>query len=139
VEVTIPTSPNNSAVPALDLEADEWWDWIFVKDLYHLDDPDGEIAMSVQVPLAFENAGYAIRQWAKADYHPVWVLRARRKFAPRFGTDAEFFQHALQVLEGADVRARKSELTAQRSGDRILVAFIWPLPSGGRRRRARRP
>jgi hypothetical protein len=98
------------------------------KDVYFLDDPFDETRMSLRVPSAFESAGYEIRQWGKAQYHPAWILRARNKTAPRFGKrDPRFIQHVLQVLKSAEVNARKSDLVTDRTGERILVSFLWPL------------
>ena len=90
-------------------------------------DATGEITMAAEVPLAFERAGYKVQVWGKSASHPCWILRARRKSAPRLTDRAQLMTHLIEVLRSAGVRARKADLTIDRRGDTILVSFLWPL------------
>ena len=106
---------------------DHYWNALDAKDVYFSDDPTCELEMAQKVPAAFENAGYKIRTWGKAETHPVWILSARRKSAPRFADTAKFAAHVIEVLKSAGVRARKADVTIDRRGDTIRVWFLWPL------------
>src|SRR3569833_3140422 len=117
-----------SPTPVVLPDEDEFWDSQDAKDVFGIDAPDTESAMATQVPGAFKDAGYKITEWGKAETHPVWVLRARRKSAPRFKGGVEFVHHVIQVLRSAGVVAGKSDFTADCKGDGILVAFQWPFP-----------
>jgi hypothetical protein len=128
VNSTAPASSAHSPISAQRRAEDDYWDALDAKAVFYPADGSGELAMSLRIPSAFENAGYQIRQWGRAEFHPVWVLRARNKTAPRFGKrDPQFIQHVLQILRSADVNARKADLVVDRTGDRILVSFLWPL------------
>jgi len=97
------------------------------KDVFYPSHQNVELAMAAQVRTAFERAGYHVWHWAKADTHPVWILRARRKLAPRVGDNVQFTKHIMSVLKGAGISGRKGDITIDRNGDAILVAFAWPL------------
>ena len=113
--------------PKTALEWQEDADYCDAKDVFYPTFVNAEAAMSAQVPLAFERAGYTIRAWRKGEAHPVWSLRARRKTAPQFDNNAQFVAHVTEVLKSAGLRARKADLTIDRRGDTIEVSFLWPL------------
>jgi hypothetical protein len=106
---------------------DHFWDALDAKDVYFTVDQTCELDFAATVPVAFEKAGYKIRTWGKADTHPCWILRARRKSAPRFADNAQFAAHVIEVLRSAGVHARKADVTIGRNGDTIQVSFLWPL------------
>src|SRR5690242_20184493 len=86
------------------------------KDVFYPSHQNPELAMAAQVRTAFEGAGYRVWHWAKADTHPVWILRARRKSAPRFRDDVQFTKHITNVLKGAGISGRKDDITIDRNG-----------------------
>src|SRR4051794_38298030 len=112
-------------LPASNSYDDHFWDALDAKDVYFTNDPTGELEMEQNVPPAFENAGYRIRTWGKASTHPLWILHAYRRSAPRFANNAQLTTHVIEVLRSAGVRARRGEVTVDRRGDTIIVSFLW--------------
>jgi len=109
------------------LEWQEDADYCDAKDVFYPSFLNEEAAMSAQVPLAFERAGYTIRAWRKADTHPHWSLSARRKTAPKFDNNTQFVAHVIEILKSAGIRARKADVTIDKRGEAIQVSFLWPL------------
>jgi hypothetical protein len=121
------TTSTDYALSASNNLDDDYWDALDAKDVYFIDDSARELEITQKVPAAFEKAGYEICTWSKASTHPVWILNARRKSAPRFADYPQFIKHVIDVLRSASVRARRAEVTVGRNGDTIIVSLLWPL------------
>lgn len=98
--------------------------------------PTGPALQFLRVEMAFEAAGYAIRNIEASPHRPpVAIFRMIRRNTPRYNSDVEFHQHALRILESAGIRIEKADLTTQKTGNQVLVAFLWrpaALPPAGR-------
>ena len=90
----------------------------------------------------FEQAGYQIRQAAKASpYHPVFIFKLKAPPGPpRFIRQRDFQAHLRQLLSGVGLELPKDAPLVERNGDRILVTFLWQTDTrpGGRAKRIRR-
>jgi hypothetical protein len=121
----VPTTEYLLAVA--DTSDERFWDALDAKSVYFTNDPWGELEMQQRLPAAFEAAGYKIESWGRSDTHPCWILRARRRSALRFADKAQLVTHVIELLRSAGIRARKADVTVDKRGDTILVAFVWPM------------
>ena len=55
--------------------------------------------------------------------HPVLIIRAIRECARRTTYQRAFWRHIRDILRQAGFKLKRPELTADQTGDRILVAF----------------
>jgi hypothetical protein len=93
------------------------------KDIYFPDDLTGEVFLQVHAKWAFEAAGYCIQRAAKAETHPIFIIRLIRATAPKIEHEAQLFQHVRQLLREHCITIHRYDLSVSRTGDRILVAF----------------
>jgi len=97
----------------------------YYTDVYYPDQLPGEAETAYRLRVTFTSEGYATKTILAASTHPVWVIHARRKDAPRIVEHRLFFRHIQNLLRGAGFNLRGDELTIDRKGDSILVAFQW--------------
>ncbi len=116
-----PTTPAAESDPWDDADMDD------LREIAYTDDPTGELALPFQLHSLFRAAGYRVRLAAKASpYHPVWVVKLVRTTAEPIRDKNELFQTVQRLLQSIKLRFRKADLTVQRTGDRIVVTFLWP-------------
>lgn len=96
-----------------------------LKDFYFPDDPTGELVMANHIRFVFKNAGYKVRYAAKDEIHPVWIIRLICDTASPIKDRMLLFQHVYHLLKNADIKLRKTDLAVLRTGNRILVSFLW--------------
>jgi hypothetical protein len=99
----------------------------FVGDVW---EPTGDALTALEITNAFWLAGYAVRWIELEPCHRVWIIRLRREAAPKITDQNEFNRHIRDVLRKVQICFQKtSDLTAQQTGNRALIAFLCP-PAG---------
>lgn len=97
----------------------------YYSDVYYPDLLPDESETAYRLRVTFTSEGYATKTILAAATHPVWVIRARRKDAPRIVDHRLFFRHIQELLSRAGFFLGRDELTIDRKGDSILIAFQW--------------
>jgi hypothetical protein len=103
----------------------EEWDRDDAADVYYPDTQQGENEITCMLRLAFEIHGYVVRDIREAPTHPVMIIHALRRNAPRMSDPRLFFRHIRGLLREAGIPLRRDELTANQTGDRIMIALLW--------------
>ncbi|MGO8837582.1 MAG: hypothetical protein ACLQAH_05350 [Limisphaerales bacterium] len=111
--------PNSTTEPDFDDEPGYYCD-VFYPDLL-----PGEAETAYRLRVTFTSEGYSTKTILAAATHPVWVIQARRKDAPQIVDHRLLFRHIQNLLRRAGFHLREDELTIDRKGDSILVAFQW--------------
>lgn len=114
---TIVTSPS--------VDQEEEWDRQDAAEVHYPDSLPGETEIAFRLRRAFESHGYLIRDARYAATHPVVVFRASQGNAPRISDPRSLFRRVQGLLREAGILLRRDELTANQTGQRILVAFQW--------------
>jgi hypothetical protein len=113
----------DAAVPATTPDFDD--DPNFYKDVYDCDWRVCESEIAYRLRVMFTSNGYAPKTVQAAPTHPIWIICAKRKDAPRIADNRLFFKHIQKLLRDTGFRLRKDEMTVDQKGDNILVSFIW--------------
>lgn len=113
-----------ASVPNSDYQTEEY------KEVYQLTGAAGQFQ---KIQSAFVDAGFSILKAELSPHRPVAVvvLRLDGRAVPRFSHEPEFRDHILQILNGVPIWFNEADVTIERSGDRILVAFLWEPPEPG--------
>lgn len=93
----------------------------FMKDVY---EPSGTARRFLEIETAFYRAGYRTKS-TELSPHPVAVFRFVRRTAPRFPDRVQFMKHVRQILKSVGIDVPKGDLTAEQTGSRALVSFLW--------------
>lgn len=101
----------------------------YYNDVYCPDLLPGEAETAYRLRITFTSEGYETKTILAAATHPVWVIRAKRKDAPRIVDQRLLFRHIQKLLRGAGFDLCRDELTIDRKGDFVLVAFLWKQSS----------
>jgi hypothetical protein len=113
----------DAAVPATTPDFDD--DADFYKEVYDCDWRVCESEIAYRLRVMFTSNGYAPKTIQAAPTHPIWIIRAKRKDAPRIADNRLFFKHIQKLLRDTGFRLRKDELNVTQERDSILVTFIW--------------
>ena len=97
----------------------------YYSDVYYPDLLPDESETAYRLRVAFTSEGYATKTILAASTHPVWVIHAKRKDAPRIVDHRLFFKHIQNLLRGAGFQLRRDELSVSQDKCGILVAFQW--------------
>jgi hypothetical protein len=114
--------PNPTTEPDFDDESG------FYSDVYYPDLLPGESETAYCMRITLQSHGYATGTILAAETHPVWVIRVKRKEAPRIADQRLFARHIQELLQEAGFRLNRSELTIDRQGDAILITFPCQNP-----------
>jgi hypothetical protein len=113
---------------------DEEWEQMDQDDAKEVSLPPSELGKFLDAQAAFQGAGYRIRAAEIVQTHPFWVFHLTRTTAPRIQDGDEFLRHVRDILQGVGIYFKDDNAMIQRSGNRILVSFLWPTPARGTRR-----
>ncbi len=96
-----------------------------LKDIYWPDfDPlSGETPVAFKLRFTFTCAGYRTTRIEEVATHPVVVIRTVQPDTGRIANHQLLLQHVRDMLCQAGFHPKRDELTVDRSGHRLLIAF----------------